>query len=152
MSVLKLKGGARAALVALALLAASSLMARAEKVTLICHPKFGNVIYEDEPTTIVLNEAESTVVVNFSAAHLKNPDGITGGVDGHGGINSQASIGPLPAVFSNDTITFSNSNGRAYVGFGVINRLTGAFVFKYNDHDPVTVWQMWNCEAGKRQF
>jgi len=139
MSLLKLNGGAGAALMALALLASSSQAARAEATTLICNLDSSNPWKEAEPTTIELNEAQSTVVVHFAAMHGDPRYG--------GGSRIAVSYGPLPAKFGTDTITFSVDRTTSSWSEGphTINRLTGNFV------EAETNWK-WNCHPAKKQF
>jgi tetratricopeptide (TPR) repeat protein len=131
--------------------AAANEQARVEKekkmhTTMICQPGYSQ-IFEDEPTTIELNEAQGSVVVHISAAHLRDSRGVSGGWDGHGSSTRAQSIGPFAANFGNDTITFSPSGpsgGDYRDGSFVINRRTGAFVFKPFD-GVSTTWNVWHC-------
>ena len=134
MSFLKLNGGAGMVLVALVLLAASSEAARAEATTLVCNLEPFE-IKEDEPTTIELNEAQSSVIVHFSATHWSEPG------PGHGPAKS---LGPLPAKFDTDTITFHDPSSEKD-GDYIINRLTGNFHWVHPN------WN-WTCHAAKKQF
>src|SRR5579863_5437586 len=127
MSSAKWNGSIAWMYVGLPLLVMASSPALAGATTLICPMDNNYMTYEDEPTTIELNEAQSTVVVNFAARHLKNPRGVSGGADGRGGSNA-FSTGPLSAKFSADTISFSwNYAGQDQTFSWAINRLTGSF-------------------------
>jgi tetratricopeptide (TPR) repeat protein len=131
--------------------AAANEQARAEKeekthTTMICHLDHRS-LFEDEATTIELNEAQRSVVVHISAAHIRNPGPESGGWDGHGSSTRAQSIGPFAANFGNDTITFSASGpsgGDYRDGSFVINRRTGAFEFTPPD-GVSTVWNVWHC-------
>jgi len=126
---------------------AANTAAHADSTTLICNTKFPNILYEDEATTVELNDANSSAVVHLSGIHLKDPSSVSGGEDGHGGYNAK-SIGPAPAQFSTNTITFSYQNQYGYTYSFAINRLTGDFSDLNND----TVWSKYTCHAGKPQF
>jgi hypothetical protein len=147
---------------ALAILAACE-PALAGPTMLVCHLDAPTALaFEDGATTIELNEAQSSVVVHFAAAHLTNSDGVTGAADGRGSPNPAASVGPLTAKFGSDTITFSSTGGGEYDSNGnhfvpyqgsyLINRLTGSFVHKSPGDGALTVWQKWTCKPGNRQF
>ena len=136
-------GPAKCVLLGMAALLTAGTAALADTTTLICHIDnpglFG--LFEDEPTTTIeLNEAQGSVVVHLAAYHFTNPpDGLTGGTDGRGGGKAR-SIGPRPAIFGNDTITFSDGDGDY-----IINRLTGAFAYPHG--------MKWGtCQPGKKQF
>jgi len=137
MSFLKLNGVVCTALVAFALLSAGSQAAQADTTKLICSLS-NSPNAEDGPTTIELNEAQSSVVVHFSGYHVRPESGLQGG----GG--APRSIGPLSATFSDDTITFSNPQYPQQDQFK-INRLTGELT------NTITNWK-WACEKGQKKF
>jgi hypothetical protein len=115
------------------LVVASQAATAQTTTTLVCNADAANVWMDDEPSTIELNEAQSTVAVHLSAMvdiinHFRNP--------------AHAS-GPLPATFTADTISFSDQ-GFTYT----LNRLTGSLLRLFNDD----VALRWTCQAGKRQF
>jgi hypothetical protein len=133
MSFIKSSGGIWVTLIALAMLAAGSKIALADTTNLVCYVDVHNV-EQDDPTNIELNEAQSTVTVHFGKAHYKNPY-----------LEYKAyTIGPLPAKFETNTITFSHQNGTFYSNY-VINRLTGSLF------DNTTNWK-WNCQAAQKKF
>lgn len=138
-----MNGGVSVMFLALAVLVASSQVAMADTTKLVCNLDSPAPFAEDQPTTIDLTEAQSSVVVHFGPTHATNP-GITGGFEGRGG-NGPFSNGPLPAVFSTDTITFAYPiPNTTYVIDYVINRLTGVFTSSQG--------AKWTCRAGKTQF
>jgi hypothetical protein len=155
-----------AALLMAAPLVAKSQLALAADSTLICNlsaPR--EVVIEEQPTTIELNDTQSTVVVHFSAAHMVDPEGATGGADGRGSPNPAATIGPLQANFGANSITFSSSSGgeysvggaiySAYAGSYVLNRITGTLVHRRpneSENSELTLWQSWACQAGQKKF
>lgn len=111
----------------------SSTAAMADTSTLVCHlTPF--VIVEDEPTTIDLNEAQSSVVVHFGALHQTFPQTASPAM----------TVGPLAAVFGVDTISFSQP-GAPYQGDYILNRLTGGLV------NTSTNWR-YTCQLGQKQF
>jgi hypothetical protein len=128
-------GVARRALLGMAILATASQTALADPTTLICHMD-GTGIIENEPTTIELNAAQSSVVVHFAANHYNV---------GPGEEHAAWSLGPLPATFGADTISFSDPRPRSILSNFTINRLTGAFV------ETNANWR-WTCQPGKKQF
>jgi len=132
---------AGAALLTTGMLLTASAAALADTTTLLCRMDTNPREAEVEPTTIELNEAQTSVVVNFAGTYSKIP-GITGGFQGRGGSDA-FSIGPLQATFSTDKITFSWPAGSYTIG-GVINRLTGAF--------STNQGRSWSCQVGKKQF
>jgi hypothetical protein len=76
---------------------------------------------EEGPTTIQLNEAQSTVVaINYSKVHGAPGSGICCGSTGG------LSYGPFPATFSADTITWQSAES-GIESKCAINRLTGIF-------------------------
>ena len=117
-----------------AALLATSQMAFADTTSLICHLNVGGSVVEDEPTTVELNEAQNTVVVHFGANHY---------IVGNGDVEAAESVGPLPATFGSDQITFNLDT--AYAGPYTLDRLTGVLM------NTDTKWH-WACQAGKRQF
>jgi hypothetical protein len=123
----------------MAILAMASEAAMAQTTTLICNldPSLG--FAEDEPTTIELNEAQNSVVVHFSQQHNPRTGERLGG---------SHSIGPLPASFGTDVISFTDPT-QVYFHNYTINRLTGKFVGSVvNDAGSM----IWTCQAGKKQF
>jgi hypothetical protein len=132
----------------------------ADPTTLICHldAADGSSMFEDGPTTVEVNEAQSSIVVHTSGAHWRNPGSIRGGGDGQGGTRA-VSIGPLQARFGTATITAPAGDFYgAQVNFAtgkngvfIIDRLTGAFVYKKDD-GTVLAWTAWTCHPGKQQF
>ena len=134
-------GPAQWVLLGMAALLTAGTAALADTTTLICHVDnpglFG--LFEDEPTTTIeLNEAQGSVVVHLAAYHFTTPpDGLTGGTDGRGG-GAPRLVGPRPAIFGNDTITFSDP---LLPGDYIINRLTGAFA------QPGTM--RWHCQPAR---
>ena len=133
--------------VAMAFSAITCQQALADTTTLICNSKFENTLVQDEPTTVELNEANGTVIVHYSGIHLKDPQGVSGGEDGMGGLVART-IGPLPAQFGTSTITFSYQYPNGNTMALVINRLTGDF----SDTSDITVWRKLTCHLGKAQF
>jgi len=125
-------------------LGAASQNVVADTTTLICQVAVPNVI-EDGATTIELNEAQSTVVVHFSANHYINMPTSEE--------HPSRSIGPFPAQFSNDTITFSDPNPNDYFRVFSISRITGAFVMAdvQSNLNGIQNWR-WTCHAGQKQF
>jgi hypothetical protein len=113
MSFIKSSGGIWVTFIALAMLAAGSKIALADTTTLICHMNNNPYWYEEGPTSIELNEAQSIVVVNYAAYHGKR-SGYTG--------PPAVTRGPFQATFSADIITWQDGNGKF-----TINRLTGVF-------------------------
>jgi hypothetical protein len=137
MSLLKIERGTLVILV-LAVLVAACPTARADTTTLICRLDSSSLpITESEPTTIELNKEQSSVVVHFSARTI----------NASGARSDAYSIGPLPATFSADTISFSDPHPFWIFSNFKINRLTGTF-FAGNG---VGDWK-WDCEAGKAKF
>jgi len=144
MSLLKLNAGAGVILAVLAMLAATSKIALADTTTLICHMNDNPYWYEEGPSSIELNEAQSTVVVHYAAYHGKR-SGYTG--------PSADTRGPFHATFSADTITWQESNGEnGYTNF-TINRLTGFFGGKlfYNGKSGGDT-NSYTCHAAQKQF
>ena len=128
-------GIARQVFLGLAVLTMASTAATAQTTTLICNLIAPNVFTEDEPTTIELNEAQSSVAVHFSESTLSL----------NGGRYPEFSIGPLQATFAADTISFSDPpNALNYT----LNRLTGRFTRLFKGEFA----QGWTCQAGKKQF
>src|SRR5947208_2347250 len=84
----------------------SSQAAMAQTTTLLCDLKNreADQISQDEPTTIELNDANSTVTVHFSALH---------DISGNGTPPMEfpaETTPPLPAQFGSNTITFTYKN------------------------------------------
>jgi hypothetical protein len=121
MIFIRSRGGACVTLIALSMLAASSQVVRADTTTLICHMNDNKFWVEEGPTTIQLNEAQSTVVaINYSKVHGAPGSGICCGSTGG------LSYGPFPATFSADTITWQSAES-GIESKCAINRLTGIF-------------------------
>ena len=121
MIFIRSRGGACVTLIALAMLAASSQVVRADTTTLISHMNDNKFWVEEGPTTIQLNEAQSTVVaINYSKVHGAPGSGICCGSTGG------LSYGPFPATFSADTITWQSAES-GIESKCAINRLTGIF-------------------------
>jgi hypothetical protein len=147
MIFIRSRGGACMTLAALAMLLASSKIALADTTKLICHMNDNKFWVEEGPTTIELNEAQSTIVaINFSKVHGAPGSGIGGGSVGG------RSIGPFPATFTADTITFSIQDASSSTNC-TINRLTGVYSCKVsvngNSYDQGTSW---TCHAAQKQF
>ncbi len=107
----------------------------ADTTTLVCNLSNRVGTAEDEPTTIELNEAQSSVVVHFGQNHYTVPNYQT---------ERAVSVGPVPAVFGANTISFS----LPYPVYGdpyVLNRLTG---FLSN----TTSAGNFTCHAVQKQF
>jgi len=128
----------RRALLGMAILVAASQPALADTKTLICPMDSNLSRIEDEPATIELNEAASTVIVHFGAWHLKPNVGI--------GQTPAFSIGPLQAVFGTEVISFSYNDPppQSQIVYNLtLNRLTGALRgWTYN----------MTCHVGNAQF
>jgi hypothetical protein len=109
----------------------------AQTTTLICRldPPQSQGFVEDEPSTLELNEAQSSVVVHFSAET----------VTASGGRLPAYLTGKRPATFAADTIFsvphYSDAN---YTMSYTINRLTGSWVSSSGLKRT--------CQVGKRQF
>src|SRR5690349_10948805 len=99
------------ALMGLAILVAASQAAMAQTTTLVCQRAAPSPYVDDGTTTVDLNEAQNSVTLHFSAYHLIQPATSL----------PARLVGPEPAVFGADTITFSDP----MPGFGsyVLNRL-----------------------------
>ena len=112
MSLLKLHSGTCVTLAVSAMLLVSSKIALADTTTLICHMNDNPYWYEEGPTSIELNEAQSTIVVHYAAYH------------GNAAVIRPASCNErtVSATFSADIITWQDGNGKF-----TINRLTGVF-------------------------
>jgi hypothetical protein len=130
----RLVGAPQWCLLGMTVLLTASTGALADTTTLLCHVRQDGFYSDDEPTIVELNQAQGTVVVHFSAEHNVAP-GVTGGEDGQGGFLAY-SMGPMPAVFGANAITFSTGS--------TINRLTGDFVANNG--------QKFTCKPGKPQF
>lgn len=131
----------------LASLAGTSTAARAAPTRLICEMSDSiTYLYQDEPTIVELDEAAKTVTVQFSAEHFKDPGGISGGADGHGG-SAASRLGPVPATYEATTITFKDANGTRHV----INRLTGAF-YGLTDNGETWAWNNYKCSVAQAKF
>jgi hypothetical protein len=130
---LAVSGIAHRMLLGMAILVMASQAAMAKTTTLICNADAANLWKADEPTTIELNEAQSSVAVHFSA--------VTSIVDP---IRMPAhASGPRPATFAADTISFSDQ------GFNyTLNRLTGSLSRLFRGD----VAMRWTCQPGKKQF
>ena len=115
-----------------------SAAAEAGTTTLICTSSDETNV-EDEATTIQLNEAQSTVIAHYASFHLRP------GTDMIQGPTHPQVVGPLPAVFGADTITFTYTM-EGYAFDGTINRLTGAFSLNAGAINK------WTCQPGQKQF
>ena len=136
MSFLKLNGSAGVALVAFAMLMASSQVALADTKTLVCT---GWSPAEASPTTLDLDEAKSLVTIHIGSMH--NPGGSPDPSPG-------PTQGPYTAQFDQNTITFKrNAGGNAPDITYTINRLTGIVSL-----DNSTGHAEWSCHIGKAQF
>jgi hypothetical protein len=130
MSLSKLNGGARAALVALVVLIATGQPALAAVTTLVC-PAYSP---SWPPLEIELNEAKGTATVNWDA--WIGPDRT----------HPASSEGTFAASFNSKSVTFDdNTQSRHFE----INRLTGALVIKEENAGFETKW---DCRVGKAQF
>ena len=121
---------AQKALLGIAVLAATPQIASADPTTLICKLGAENSWKEDEPTTVDLNEAQSSVVVHWGAKTLPI----------NGAHTPALSSAPVRGDFSANTISF-NAFGQDYV----IIRLTGVM------SAPSINWT-WSCEPGNKKF
>jgi len=135
MSSPKVLNGMCVVLGALAVTVMHPRVTLAGTTTLICHV-IGTMLVEDGSTTIELNEAQSSVVVHFAASHCTAACGPPRPGE------PASSLGPLPAKFGANTISFSNPNGPVTY---VIDRLTGVFVANY-------INVSWTCDVGKKKF
>ncbi len=118
----------------MAALLATSTAAIADPTTLICIADAANVWKDDEPSTIELNEAQSSIAVHFAAQ--------TGILGPQYRVSAHAS-GPIRATFGADTISFSDQ------GFDyTLNRLTGSLLRLVGSD----VALRWTCQPGKKQF
>jgi hypothetical protein len=144
MSFLKFNSGAYVILIALAMLAAGSKIALADTTNLICHMNDNKFWVEEGPTTIELNEAQSSVVINYAPYHGKTPR-YTG--------PSAVTKGPFQATFGAHTITWQEKNGEnGYVNY-TINRVTGFFVgHLFYDGKDGGYTNSYTCHAGQKQF
>lgn len=138
------RGHVCAMLIVLAMLVAGSKSAWADTTTLICHMNDNPYWYEEGPTSIELNETQSTVVVHYAPYHGKR-SGYTG--------PSAETTGPFQATFSADTITWQEKNGESgYTDF-TINRVTGFFGGKlFYDGKSGGDTNSYTCQAARRQF
>jgi len=103
---------------------------RAEATTLICHLNTNlSPFVEDQPTTVELNETQSTVIVHIGAGHHSDPYWSS----------PSSTIGPMQATFTADTISFPSTAGDSFT----IDRLTGAMHGAGGD---------WICQPGKALF
>jgi hypothetical protein len=116
------------------ILVIASQATMAQTTTLVCRwDTSQSFLAEDQPSTVELNEAQHSVVIHLSAETMAGT--LSGGrIPAH-------SVGPLPATFTADTISFSDRQSELD---WTINRLTGVLVNSAN-------WR-WTCQAGKRQF
>jgi len=143
-------------LAVLAMLVAPPKIALADTTTLICHMDKGLEV-ELGPTTIELNEARGTVVVNFGARHSANPD-----IPPTVGIWPAHSEEPHQATFSADTITWQvtypvpNIPGVTWSSPPspttynyTINRRTGVFNAIVNGQVDA---HSYTCQAAQKQF
>lgn len=125
MAILKMKPGALVAFMVLALFAAGSPAAQAATSKLVCNNP-GN---QGSPLVIDLDEAQHTVTMN----------------DGK-------NLGPRPAAFDPDKITFSEviGSGDENTWNYTIDRVTGniSMVNGVGLQFP----KLWSCEAGKAKF
>jgi hypothetical protein len=126
MAVLKLNGGARAALVALVMLASSSQAALAATTKLVClWPVDSGLI------TLELNEAKRTATIHYPA-----------GTDTFAMPKRYFpahSEGPIAATFGSKTVTFDivkSSDGNTTYQHFVLDRVTLAFTFDQGYNAP----------------
>ena len=130
-------------LIALAMLVAIPKIALAEATHLICHMNENKFWVEEGPTTMELNEAEGTVLINFGKQHGAPGSGIGGGSVGG------ETRGPFQAAFTPDTITFSpdpNTNC-------TINRLTGVYSCKVSSNGNVYDSAVcYTCQSAQKKF
>lgn len=122
-----------------ALLLIAGRAAQAETTSLICNAKGTEPAYRYEgPITVDLNEVQGVATVHYSGIS------VTTGVDNH---RVEAhSIGPVPAKFDSNTITFSGDR------IVVLNRLTGEAVLYFAGHLDLPAAESWNCHAAQKQF
>lgn len=116
---------------ALGLLAISvATPAAAETTTLICKLTQPAQVTEQVPTTIDLDDVQHSVMIHYGPNYTDA-----------GGPHSVPAreVGPMPAAFTTNAITFSDAAG-SYT----INRLTGIFSNPY--------YFQWTCEPGKAKF
>ena len=133
-----LKDGARIALVALALLAASSQIARAETTTLVCTNN-DPLAHPLSPNIIELNEAQSSVTITLGAFRLNNGEAVPA-----------SSAVRYTAKFDQKTIAVETHDTfhRTYT----INRLTGMVADDGTYPSGGTFHADWTCHVGKPQF
>ena len=105
--------------------------AAAGTTTLICRLTQPTQVTEQQPTTIDLDDVQNTVMIHYGPTYTDE-----------GGPHSMpaSDLGPLPATFTANAITFSDHRGGTYT----INRLTGIFSNSY--------YFQWACEPGKAKF
>jgi hypothetical protein len=139
-----LKFSARAALVALVMLVASSQIALANTTTLVCAAPSAAW-----PTlNVELNEAKGTATLNWGA-HAPYPGGA---------IMPAYSVGPLTATFDTKSVTFDNNANNGHQHF-VIDRMrasvtiygSGSLPFDQTPSQDRFV-NMFDCQIGKAKF
>jgi hypothetical protein len=120
------------------ILVTASQTALAASTTLVCST--GNP-REASPTTIDLNEAQSSVTIHFGSTQCPGctPDPIPG-----------RTAGPLTAKFAKNAITFAERPDSRSFDY-TINRLTG--IVGVNETQQGQPYHTdWTCHVGKPQF
>jgi hypothetical protein len=119
-----------------------ALADEAGMVHLMCRPSGGaaDVMIQDSPTIIDLNENQGSATIHFAAFKLKGS--ISGPVPAR-------TVGPMHATFSDELVTFENPDPNSAPNGGpdeyVLNRLTG---------DLSGIWgvDQMKCEAASYRF
>lgn len=129
------------ALLGMAALLTASPAALAETTLLTCHLNSPQNAYrEDGVPTIELNEAEGTIVAHFPQY-----------TDKYNGDNFRRAhaVGPMPANFNPDTITFTDPNP-VFVSSDdySLDRRSGSLSIANSTYP----YWIWSCEVGHRQF
>ncbi len=126
---------ARNFLFATGILLTVSTSALADTTTLICNT---GLPLDMGPTTVDLNEAQSTVTVHLPAT--------TAGIPAR-------TVGPRPATFGPEMITFTDTSNNTDDTYA-INRISATVAYTQadlRDHHRVG-YANWTCHVGQKQF
>ena len=156
MSFGKLNDCARVTLLALALLARSSQIARADPTTLVCTSDNSN--FNPSPT-FDLNEARGTAIINYPGTTIQFPGKYADGSDVPPTVTPAHSVGPLAATFDSRTVTFEARQPH-FRDHYTVDRMTLVITDYSNDSDMSfdqaastdKLIVRYDCHIGKAQF